>query len=107
MDYFLAGEWLFEISNKTDIAKSMKNKGIFLGNLAYEVAKSKTDTAKITPESNAEEIMRIYNLYINDMQSARASTGNYTDGVLGSAKSMVEINVLEDPKYHIADDKLS
>jgi len=27
--------------------------------------------------------------------------------VLESAKSMVEINVLEDPKYHIADDKLS
>jgi sulfate permease, SulP family len=27
--------------------------------------------------------------------------------VLESAKTMVEINVLEDPKYHIADDKLS
>ena len=27
--------------------------------------------------------------------------------VLESAKKMVEINVLEDPKYHIADDKLS
>ncbi len=27
--------------------------------------------------------------------------------VLDSAKSMVELNVLEDPKYHIADDKLS
>ena len=27
--------------------------------------------------------------------------------VLESAKSMVELNVLEDPKYHIADDKLS
>ena len=27
--------------------------------------------------------------------------------VLESAKSMVEVNVLEDPKYHIADDKLS
>jgi hypothetical protein len=82
--FFLAAEWLFEISNKTDIAKSMKKKGIILGNLAYEVAKSKTDTAKITPESNAEGVMRIYNLYINDMQSARASTGNYTDGVVGS-----------------------
>ena len=37
---------------------------IILGNLAYEVAKSKPDTAKITPESNAEGVMRIYNLYI-------------------------------------------
>ena len=27
--------------------------------------------------------------------------------VLDSAKSMVELNLLEDPKYHIADDKLS
>jgi len=27
--------------------------------------------------------------------------------VLDSAKSMVEINLIEDPKYHIADDKLS
>jgi len=29
------------------------------GNLAYEAAKSKTDTAKITPESNAEGVMHI------------------------------------------------
>ena len=27
--------------------------------------------------------------------------------VLDSARSMVELNLLEDPKYHIADDKLS
>ncbi|OUT99017.1 MAG: sodium-independent anion transporter, partial [Betaproteobacteria bacterium TMED41] len=27
--------------------------------------------------------------------------------VLESAKSMVEVNVLEDPRYHVADDKLS
>jgi SulP family sulfate permease len=27
--------------------------------------------------------------------------------VLDSAKNMVELNMLEDPKYHIADDKLS
>jgi len=26
--------------------------------------------------------------------------------ILGTAKGMVEINLLEDPKYHIADDKL-
>jgi hypothetical protein len=27
--------------------------------------------------------------------------------ILDTAKDMVEINLLEDPKYHIADDKLS
>ena len=27
--------------------------------------------------------------------------------ILDTAKSMVEVNVLEDPKYHIADDKIS
>ena len=27
--------------------------------------------------------------------------------ILDTAKNMVEVNVLEDPKYHIADDKIS
>ncbi len=27
--------------------------------------------------------------------------------ILDTAKSMVEVNLLEDPKYHIADDKIS
>ena len=82
--FYLASEWLFDISNKTEIAKSMKEKGVILGNLAYEIANSKPDMGNITPESSAEGIMRIYDLYINDMQSARAASGNYTDGVLGS-----------------------
>jgi SulP family sulfate permease len=27
--------------------------------------------------------------------------------ILDTAKDMVEVNLLEDPKYHIADDKLA
>ena len=80
--FFLASEWLFEISNKPEIAKVMNGKATKLGGLAYSAAKN--SKAKITPDSNAEGVMRIYDLYINDMQSARAASGNYTDGVAGS-----------------------
>ena len=80
--FFLASEWLFEISKKPEIAKAMNGKATMLESLAYSAAKN--SKAKIRPDINAEGVMRIYDLYINDMQSARAASGNYTDGVAGS-----------------------
>ena len=80
--FFLASEWLFEISNKPEIAKAMNGKATMLESLAYSAAKN--SKAKIRPDINADGVMRIYDLYINDMQSSKAVSGNYMDGVAGN-----------------------
>ena len=78
--FYYASEWLFNISNKTEMAKTMGDKGAKLGFVSYKVGEK---IGKVTLESNSEGILAIANAYIDDMESARVSTGNYTDGVVG------------------------
>ena len=78
--FYYASEWLFNISNKTEMAKTMGDKAIKLAFVSYKVGEK---IGKVTLESNSEGILAIANAYIDDMESARVSTGNYTDGVVG------------------------
>ena len=78
--FYYASEWLFNISNKTEMAKTMGEKAIKLAFVSYKVGEK---IGKVTLESNSEGILAIANAYIDDMESARVSTGNYTDGVVG------------------------
>ena len=78
--FYYASEWLFEISNKSDMAKNMGDRAINLALFSYRVGEK---VGKVTPESNNKAILALANAYIDDMESARISSGNYTDGVVG------------------------
>ena len=61
----------------------MNEKGKSLSGIAFVFAQSKPELKNITADSNAKVIISIRDLYIADMNSARASSGNYTGGVAG------------------------
>jgi hypothetical protein len=77
--FYYASQWLFNISNKSDMAKSMGDRAINLNLLTYKVG----EKLGVSPEGNNEAILAISYAYQDDMESARMSSGNYTDGVVG------------------------
>ena len=76
--FYYASQWLFNISNKTEMAKSMEDKGMNLALLAYKVG----EKVGVSLEGNNEAILAISFAYQDDMESARVSSGNYTDGMV-------------------------
>ena len=76
--FYYASEWLFNISNKTEMAKSMNDRAMNLNLLAYKVG----EKLGVSLEGNNEGILAITFAYQDDMESARVSSGNYTDGMV-------------------------
>ena len=76
--FYYASQWLFNISNKTEMAKSMEDKGMNLALLAYKVG----EKVGVSLEGNNEAILAISFAYQDDMESARVSSGNYTYGMV-------------------------
>ena len=76
--FYYASQWLFNISNKTEMAKSMEDKGMNLALFAYKVG----EKVGVSLEGNNEAILAITFAYQDDMESARVSSGNYTDGMV-------------------------